>query len=357
MSRVTIKDRLFYLEKPFRFVGANMYELAYVDHDVAREMLKEAASHGFKVVRFWAFDKADRKNLEAICNLAADFNIRLIAVLSDPSGYLQSYTVTNEWFEGGYKKKFLPYALDVVSSFKDRYEIMLWEIINEPLTDSFTGIYEFTKECSEKIKQAASDNLVSIGTIGGVGDKFGNNFSRFSISNFEKLNSIETLDAISLHDYSFNATVFERLDIFYRLKGKFKWSGSMSAINDLLNFIPNAIDKFTLKNFNRTYDFPLTLRSLWKYYNKKNFAIAKKLNKPLYIGETGYKKSLNDLRSKVLENELRNYFDNEVAGVLLWSFESQGRSLDGHDYGFNLNDNFSDQIIKFNRELENESLS
>ncbi|MBK8549864.1 MAG: cellulase family glycosylhydrolase [Ignavibacteria bacterium] len=108
----------------------------------------------------------------------------------------------------------------MVSSFKYREEILLWELINEPSTDSFEDIYNFSKTASEFIKSKDPNHLISIGTIGGIGDKFGNFFSRFNINNFEKLYSINTLDAVSIHDYSFSSTLFERLDIYHRLKDK-----------------------------------------------------------------------------------------------------------------------------------------
>ncbi|MBK8549865.1 MAG: hypothetical protein IPL53_01940 [Ignavibacteria bacterium] len=42
---------------------------------------------------------------------------------------------------------------------------------------------------------------------------------------------------------------------------------------------------------------------------------------------------------------MERYFKEGVSGILLWSFESQGKSLDGHDYGFGAGDDFG-QIIK-----------
>ncbi len=117
------------------------------------------------------------------------------------------------------------------------------------------------------------------------------------------------------------------------------------SLNNIINFFPAEIDKLTLKKYNSTLDFPTTLRSIWRNYNKKNIQISKKLNKPLYVGEVGFKKNLGELRNKVLEKEIKNYFDEGVAGVLLWSFGAQGRSIDGHDYGFNSEDGFG-KIIK-----------
>ncbi|MEO8664121.1 MAG: cellulase family glycosylhydrolase [Ignavibacteria bacterium] len=344
---VTVNNGRFYLTgAPYRFIGANMYELANVEPKITEAMLKDAAEQGFRVIRFWAFEPVKKEKLTEICDISRELDLKLIPVLSDPTGYLQSYKIENDWYREGYKKNYLQLAADIVNGLKDRTEILLWELINEPVTDSFEDIYNFAKDASEKFKTADPNHLISIGTIGGVGDKFGNFFSRFKLSNFEKLYSIKTLDCISIHDYSFNSTMFERLDIMYRLKGKHELSGLSSSLDTMINFIPSAIDGFTIGRFNSLIDFPSTLRSIWRNYNRKNIRIAKKLNKPLYVGEVGFKKNNEVLRKKILERELNNYFKEGIAGVLLWSFESQGKSLDGHDYGFNKENGFGEVVKK-----------
>ncbi len=338
---VTAKDTLFYLNgKPFRFIGANMYELANVDSHITELMIKDAFNEGFTVIRFWAFEPMAKSKLKEICDIVSEYKIKIIPVLADTWGYLQNYKIDSHWYKEGYKKNYLNYVSDIVSEFKDRDEILLWELINEPSTDSFEDIYNFTKTASEFIKSKDPNHLISIGTIGGIGDKFGNFFSRFSISNFEKLYSIKTLDAVSIHDYSFSSTLFERLDILQRTKGNSKNSDIFNTFDKIINYLPAKMDKATLKRFRKTFDFALTIRKIWKNYNLKNIAAAKRLNKPIYIGEIGFKKNLNEFRKTVLENEIKYYFKEGVAGILLWSFESQGTSLDGHDYGFNADDDF-----------------
>lgn len=330
----------------FRFIGCNMYELANVDSITAEAMLKDAKSDRFSVVRFWAFEPMEKKKLKEICEISKELDLKLIPVLADTWGYLQNYKIDDEWYRTGYKKNYLNYVKDVTATFKDRDEIMLWELINEPVNNSFPEMYNFADDASKTIKVADPNHLISIGTIGGVGDKFGDQLSRFNVSNFEKLYSIKTLDAISIHDYSFNSTVLERLDILYRLKGKANSADYFRKIDTMINSIPQSFDKYTLERFKRTYDFPLSLRYIWSSYNKKNIQIAKKLDKPIYIGEVGFKKSMEEYRKLILEQELKRYFNEGIAGVLLWSFESQGKSVDGHDYGFGVDDGFGEVVKK-----------
>ncbi|MDZ4713021.1 MAG: cellulase family glycosylhydrolase [bacterium] len=331
----------------FRFTGTNMYELANVDHDTTRRMLEDACAQGFRVIRFWAFHPVTYHKLNEICELACQLDLKLIPVLADPGDYLQSFKVNSNWYKDDFKKTYFDHISELASRLKDREEILLWELINEPYTDSFSDFFNFAKESSEKIRSLDSNHLISIGTIGGVGDRFGGFFSRFSTENFKNIYSLKTLDAVSLHDYSYNSNMFERLDIFYRLQAKHHNSKLMSSLNSIFNFIPDRIDKITFESSKKTYDLPFTLRSIWRRLNKKNILDAKQLGKPFYIGEVGFKKNTGDLRIEILRTELKKYFDTGAAGVLLWSFQSQGRSVDGHDYGFDAEDKIGDAIRGF----------
>ncbi len=336
-------------KKPFRFIGCNMYELANVDSQTTELMIKDAFNEGFTVIRFWAFEPMEKIKLKEICEIVKSYKIKIIPVLADTHGFLQNYKIDASWYKDGYKKNYLKYIADITGTFKDFNEILLWELINEPSTDSFSDIYNFSKTASEYIRSSDPNHLISIGTIGGIGDKFGGFFSRFNTDNFKELYSLKTLNAVSIHDYSYDSTILERLDIYQRLKGKPESSDLLKAANNILNVFPAAIDRATLNKFGRTFDFPFTMRKIWKKFNFKNISIARELIKPLYIGEIGFKKSLGNLRGKVLKLKLDNYFDAGVSGVLLWSFESQGKSADGHDYGFNSDDGFGIVVKKFQR--------
>lgn len=344
-SFITVRNGNFiYNSNVFRFIGCNMYELANVDSSIASLMIKDAYEEGFQVIRFWAFEPVDYNKLKEICDQAEFYKLKLIPVLADTWGYLQDYKIDKDWYKEGFKSNYLSYVKDITRYFKNRNEIMLWELINEPASESFSDIYNFVKVISETVRTIDPDHLLSLGTIGGIGDKFGNQFSRFNVSNFKNLYSLKTLDAISIHDYSFNSNLLERLDIMFRLKGNHNKAQLMKTLEKLFGFFSVKIDKFTIEKYNDTFNFPFTLRKVWNTFNNKNLIIAEKLNKPLYIGEVGFKKEFKELRKKILSIELKKYFDIGVSGVLLWSFESRNKSLDGHDYGFDINDGFDDVI-------------
>ncbi len=341
------KNGNFYInDNLFRFIGTNMYELANVDTNTTEKMIGDAVSEGFKVIRFWAFEPMQKQKLKEICDLVNEHKIKIIPVLADPWGYLQAYKINREWYKEDYKKHYLSYIVDIIGSLKNRPEILLWELINEPNTNSFCDIYNFARNVSEKIKEINSNHLISLGTIGGIGDKFGGVFSRFNISNYRNLYSIKSLDALSIHDYSFNSTLLERFDILFRFKGNRRNAKLLENIDKTINYIPQFIDKITLNKFDRTFDFPVTVKNIWRTYIYKNIKIAKELNKPIYIGEAGFKRNMGDLRKKIIHLELKKYFNDGIAGVLLWSFETQGRSNDGHDYGFGVEDKIGEVIKK-----------
>jgi endo-1,4-beta-mannosidase len=349
----------FVLEgKTFRFIGANMYEIADVEPQVTKAAIRDADSQGFRVLRFWLFEnrqvKEQLSRLNIICDEAGRYGIKLIISLADKWGYLQNYRTDEKWYESGYKGGYLDYVKRIVSGAKHRREIMIWELINEPMTGSFETFYDFAKHVSEEIKTVNENHLVSIGTVGGIGDKFGGYFSIFKRSNFEKIYNLPSLDAVSLHDYSYDSGIFERFDVLNRLNGNYRTAAIFEKINELLCKFFNKIDESYLKRGILIYP-PLMLRQIWNSFNKKNIEFAKNINKPVYIGEAGFKRNSRRNRLKILDIDIGNKFAIGVSGYVLWSFESQGCSNDGHGYGFGLEDGFGEVVKKWNDYL-NQSL-
>jgi endo-1,4-beta-mannosidase len=345
----------FVLEgKLFRFIGANMYETGNVEHHAVKASIRDADSQGFRVLRFWLFENRPAKEqlsrLNVICDEAGRYGIKLIISLADKWGYLQNYRTDEKWYESGYKTGYLDYAKAIVSGTKHRNEIMIWELINEPMTGSFATFYNFAKLVSEEIKSADENHLVSIGTVGGIGDKFGGYFSVFKRSNFEKIYKLPSLDAVSLHDYSYDSGILERLDVLNRLKGNFRTAAVLEKVNGLINRVFDKADEVYLKKGRLIYP-PFTLRQIWNSYNLKNIEFAKSIYKPVYIGEAGFKRSSIRNRLKILDIDIRNKFELGVGGYVLWSFESLGYNNDGHGYGFNLEDGFGEVVKKWNETI------
>lgn len=338
--------------KALRFIGANVYELANLETSITRKIIEESAEMGFRVLRFWLFKNRETseliKKLNEICDFVKPIGIKLIVSLSDKWGYLQDYKIDEQWYKEGYKNGYLEYVKTLTGECCTRNEIMIWELINEPETDSFDTFYNFAEHVSSEIKSVNTNHLLSTGTVGGVGDKFGSYFSVFRKSNFRKLYSLPALDAVSLHDYSYDASVFERLDVLYRFRGNADRATLYEKIDDVVDVPFDWLDSLYL-NRSKLIRVPLTLRAIWNRYNKSDIKFARKLNKPVYIGEVGFKANPKRDRTKILEFDIEQKFKMGVGGYVLWSFESLGWNKDGHSYGFGLNDGYGEVIRKWNR--------
>lgn len=343
--------RLYSGDRPFRFVGTNMYELAYVDSERTQLMLENAAKEGFTVVRFWAFSSMPSEKLLEICRTAEHLQLKLIPVLADMNEYLQGFKVNDDWFRSGYMKEYLPHAESVAGKFAGCNEILLIELFNEPAVDNFDVLYDFTIRSADAMKRSDGSRLLSMGTIGGIGDRFGGELSRFDHGRFRKLYSVPSLDLVSIHDYSFSATALERADLYFRLKSGKGMSKLFNKLDLIFNSFSDLIDTRLMKSIGRTFSFPLTVRNLWRIYNEIDYAVAGSLNKPVYVGEIGIKKKYGEARKGILKSEVSNHFRNGAAGVLLWSFETMNASKDGHDYGFSESDGLGSAVTEVFREI------
>lgn len=345
--------------KKFRFIGANVYELANLETAITQKIIEDSAETGFKVLRFWLFQNRETgkqiQKLNEICDFVKPYGIKLIVSLSDKWGYLQNYKIDEHWYKEGYKNEYLTYIKSVTAECKQRDEIMIWELINEPETDSFEIFYNFVKHASEEIRQANENHMLSTGTVGGVGDKFGNYFSVFKKSNFRKLYRLPSLDAVSIHDYSYDSSVFERLDILYRFKGNEARAKFFGKIDSAIKRPYERLDEFYIRK-NKLIHLPLTLRGVWNSYNKKDIKFSEEIKKPLYIGEVGFKSHTGRNRTRILELDIERKFNLGVSGYMLWSFEAQGWNKDGHSYGFGVNDGFAEIVKKWNQKLNNNDL-
>lgn len=337
--------------RPFRFVGANVYELANLNNETTKMIIEDSALAGFTVLRLWLFEnkpvKEQINKLYEICDAVKPNGIKLIISLADKWGYLQNYKIDEDWYKGGYRNEYMNYVKTITGEFKLRSEIMIWELINEPETDDFNVFYEFAKNASEEIKNVNENHLLSIGTVGGIGDKFGSYFSVFKKSNFRKLYSLNSLDAVSLHDYSYDSGLFERLDILHRFKGELTKAECYSKISKSIEKTFAGIDRYFLKK-GKLFRIPLTLRWIWNIYNNKDIRFAQSICKPVYFGEIGLKAITGRDRVKILDMDIKTKFESGAGGIMLWSFESQGWNKDGHDYGFGLGEGFEEVSKKWN---------
>ncbi len=325
-----------------------MYGLAFGGKDLIDKLTDNAHSEGFKVIRCWAFESVNYDDLHFLCDKIKSLNMKLILCLADRWGFLQSYTADKAWYESGYKTKYLTHIKNLIAEFKSRDEIMVWELINEPECSSYQIFKNFVIDVSSEIKKISPNQLVSVGTIGGIGDKLGSVFSVFNFNKFKDIYSVKTLDCISIHDYSYDSGIFERLDIYFRFKDKKTLSKIFGGIAKFFEFFSNPIQNYFVNNFNKLFFVPWTLRGLWNIYNSIDLKTSVAISKPIYAGEVGFKKKHGNLRKKLIELDIKKKFEKGMSGYVLWSFESLGYNPDGHDYGFDESDGISEVIKNLN---------
>jgi hypothetical protein len=227
---VTRKGTTFELGgAPFRFVGANMYNAAgdpdiyecgpwmqNPDKELDDWFGRFKRDSGGRVVRFWAYQSytkggADWRALDRVMRLANKHALKVIPVLENQweecseGGYKYDH-----WYSAGYLNPYGSYPLSykeylrrVTERYKNESTIAAWMLMNEAESKTATGaenaeaLYAFTRDMSAFIKKLDQNHLVTLGTMGtgrpGV-----------SVSNYQRLYSIPTLDFIEVHDYGAN---------------------------------------------------------------------------------------------------------------------------------------------------------
>ena len=321
--------------KPFRFIGTNMYNAAADPdiYDCGPQMQKPdeelddwferfKRDSGGRVIRFWAYQSytkggEDWRSLDRVMRLANKHDLKVIPVLENQwqdcteGGYKQ-----DAWYAGGYLKPYGTYPLSykeyvnrVVERYKNEPAIAAWMLINEAESKTPDGsanpeaLYAFTQDMSESIKRIDQNHLVTLGTAGG---------GRPGISgeNYEKLHSLDNVDFLNFHDYGADDEALP---------------GSTGQTNS-----------------------PDTLAAAMD--------IAKKLNKPILVGESGMtacgsyegrQPETVQSRAEKFDAKIGAFFKNSGAGYLIWMWHPTSDC----SYDFTTDDPLNAVLAKYNRKL------
>jgi len=286
----------------FRFVGGNHFNLLvkYLRREfhglTGEEVFEISSEYNITVIRFWAtcsdsywsdqclyFDEkawniSREEFFESFDELVADaeeHEIYLIPVLCNSYNSLRWVGEGSEACQVGSKanmeqKRFVE---DVVTRYKDRDIILMWEIGNEGhrYCSSTYDLINWYKDTAAFIRSLDENHLISTGE---------DNFGSLDTDMFKILNSEENMDISSVHIYDSD---------LYRIV----W-GDESNDEKITHFV-----------------------SYWTDVSHNE------LNKPIYFGEIGpdiITKS-PDFYSKFLESS----FSSNSDGVIVWSW------LEGED--------------------------
>ncbi len=180
---------------PFTFFGINAHFLLEDEFPEARmePIVRDLAARGVGVVRVWFFHDQDPDRFERLLDIGNDHGVRFIVTLVD------NVFKGRDWFGGEEdEKRFRPHLERTVARFKDRPEILFWELANEPNCGG-----DFDAECLDTIKDwligrsievRAIDvcHLVTTGMIGA------GNFD-FEHAEYRSIHRRDTIGVVSAH--------------------------------------------------------------------------------------------------------------------------------------------------------------
>lgn len=188
-----VGDQLFLEGKPFTFVGVNVSYLLedYFPETEMRQSVAFLAESGVTVVRVWLYPQHSLDRAERLFDLGRKYNMRFVVTLEnyyfDKGGW---------WFDPAfYTEKYLPHVRRVVTRFRDRPEIVMWELMNEPnCSTEPTGncpanLTRWAQVVSEEIKALDPCHPITTGVIRiDLGEE-----------HYWQLHAIPTIDVVSIH--------------------------------------------------------------------------------------------------------------------------------------------------------------
>ncbi len=224
----------------------------------------------------------DWTRFDKTLQVARQHNIRVIATIGDQWGHCdgsQGYK-QDEWYRTGYRQRhpsdrtsFLDFLTEVGARYRDNPTIFCWQLGNEMECSDAGAFQAWARECSQALKAAAPNHLVSVGTMGG-GQKGA------SGDDFRLLHASATVDLCEYHDYN---------------------SETIGIPGDQWNGLAVRIEQ------------------------------AKALNKPLFSGETGLS-GADGGRAAKLETKLKAQFAAGMPLICMWSWWNYSGGNDGYEF-------------------------
>ena len=183
--------------EPYHFLGTNATQLMldYFPEGAIGPVIKYLAeTGGVNVLRIWFLPGQSADRFEHILDLGDQYGIRYVVSLQN-----YHYYKTQGWFAHRYVENDLPHVRAVVSRFRDRPEILMWELMNEPGCGPENGskectdyVYQWAQVVSAEIKAMDPHHLVSLGTTL-------RGWTKYEQANYERMHALSTVDIVSIH--------------------------------------------------------------------------------------------------------------------------------------------------------------
>lgn len=315
--------------KPFRFVGFNLYDAAASDvyscspntrlddAALARTLAYIHDKAGATVVRFWAYQTytAGGTNFSGVDRFlaAADkAGLHVLPVLEDGPGYCstgQSGVPLNKadsgtWYSKGYRtpygsahQSYRSYVGVMARHYRNNATILGWTMMNEAETSKRESdqsvLVPFAKDIASVIHRADPNHLVTLGTQS-------NGAPGASGRDFAAVYGLRGLDFTEVHDYAYYGSDTEAMP------------GSQMGT------------------------LPSPTSSACRRTNAKiacSFAIAKKLHKPIVVGESGIQaqdQAGRESRAKLMSAKMKAAFSAGASGYLVWHLDVKPTDPNDH---------------------------
>jgi hypothetical protein len=218
--------------RPFRFVGANRYDVAsfppgsgkfycgnaYSDGDLDRLVGELASSTGATVLRLWAFQSftlggSDFSMIDRAIATARRHGLRVILTLENewrdctqPDPASSDGRKSGGWYQSGYYAAidgsyavpYRDYVQQIVARYKDEPAVAMWQLMNEAESSDTDALLQFAGDMAGVVKFIDGNHLLSLGTLGsGQPGTDG--------ANYRRLHAVAGIDVVEAHDYG-NAT-------------------------------------------------------------------------------------------------------------------------------------------------------
>jgi len=183
--------------QPYHFLGVNATYLTltyFLDEQVEPIIRYLAETQGVNVIRLFFTPGQDMGRLQMILDLGSKYNIRYIVALQN-----YHYHKSQSWFAERYMEEDLPHLRETVTRFRDRSEILMWEMMNEPGCGPENGskqcvdhMYDWAQAVSQETKQLDPDHLISSGMVL-------RGWTKNEQKNYERIHALPTIDVVSIH--------------------------------------------------------------------------------------------------------------------------------------------------------------
>jgi hypothetical protein len=186
-SLVTVRNGQFFRNgSAFRVLGENWYSLGEDNTQANNKIcgpilstgqkegwLKDVASLGMNVVRYWDFpeltaDGRDETAIDQVVTQAAERGLLVYPTLENnfPNCDGISTQKPMEWYKTGYKDVYLPYVKEMAKKYKGDSRIFAFQLINEAQCEDHGVLKEFAYTVLEAVKEIDPDRLVTLGLLG-----------------------------------------------------------------------------------------------------------------------------------------------------------------------------------------------